>query len=140
MAQLSEKIASAMEVMLSGAVLGAAAMVAIIFFSIGAFVWIDQSYGLVAACLSLGGFYLLVALLALAALLALRRRFNVPRRVPAPAQPQWWQDPALLATGLQLGRTLGASRLIPMLVIGALAANFLLGQQHTPTREQEIER
>jgi hypothetical protein len=105
-------------------VIAAAVLVAIIFFSIAAFVWACQTYGTVNAALLLGAFYLLVALVALAvALVQYRRAFR--RKPPPPKSAPLWKDPTMIAAGVELVRIIGVRRLISVVALGAaLAAAF----------------
>jgi hypothetical protein len=91
------------------------------FTLVTAFVWLADSYGPLPAALALGGFFLLVTIIALVggvwshrrtitrAELALAARRNAPLL-----------DPRLLPAALQLGRAIGARKLVPLIAIGIL--------------------
>ena len=92
------------------------------FILVTAFIWLADSYGPLLAALALGGFFLLITIIALVcgvwshrrtiarAELALAARRNAPLL-----------DPRLLPAALQLGRTIGARKLVPLIAIGILA-------------------
>ena len=94
-------------------VAGMSAVVAILFIGIAIFLWTADKYGSLIACLTMAGFFLLVALIATAALLYARseartraaRRAEEARREREEAEknaPPIWMDPALLPKVLPL--------------------------------------
>jgi hypothetical protein len=111
-----------------GLVTAVFAVVGVIFFSLALFVWAEQSYGRLNACLLMGAVYFLVAGAILGGGLLLRRQSSKPRK-PPPAPPpdpeslaagqQWWKDPAVVAAGLELVRIVGLRRIIPAVALGA---------------------
>jgi hypothetical protein len=105
-------------------------VVAVLFFlCLGTFVWISQHYGWVAASFVLGGFFLIAAVISSFAFIVVRRGDNPPTSpVPTAQRAQWWLDPAVLTMGLQLGRSIGARRLIPVLLVGALGAGWIMSR------------
>ena len=66
--------------------------------------WIQQAYGAIIACLALGGAFVVLAVIALIVLILHRRRAPPPR-----AQAAWWNDPAMLATALEISRAFGGA-------------------------------
>jgi len=110
--------------------IAAVSVVAVLFFScLGTFVWTSQHYGWVAASFVLGGFFLIAAVISSLAFVVVRRGDNPPTSpVPTASRAQWWLDPAVLTIGLQLGRSIGARRLIPVLLVGALGAGWIMSR------------
>jgi hypothetical protein len=98
------------------------------FLCLAAFVWVADRYDPVSAGLILGGALLLIAVMAAIACLIARRR-NIERaRLELVAHSQSnWLNPQLLATGIELGRTLGWRRLTAFAAVGLLAVG--LGQE-----------
>ncbi|MBV9560307.1 MAG: hypothetical protein JOY90_07575 [Bradyrhizobium sp.] len=105
---------------------GAAAITALLFFTIALFVWLRESYGTVEACLALGLIYLVVALAALAAVFVLQRRHPEPPPAPKKAAPQWWQDPMILTTGLEAARILGPRKAVTLAAVAAFVVGFFV--------------
>jgi hypothetical protein len=130
---IGNKINRTLKAMVLAAAAGAAGVAALFFLSLGAFLWLRELYGTIAATLSLGGVFATIALVAALTAFLLRRRpaqKQEPRatseRQTAPAaQSQWWTDPVLLTTGVQVLRMLGGRRTLP-LTIAALVAGFAL--------------
>lgn len=97
----------------------------IVFFLIAGFVIIAQRYDTVIAGLALGGFFFLIAVVAVVACLTIRRR-NIERaRLELASRSSAnWLDPSLLALGLQIARAIGWRRVAPMAVAAILAAGL----------------
>jgi hypothetical protein len=129
-ASLKHKIDLALKTTVGGAVAAAAGLVAFGFFCAAGFMWLADLYGAIAAALVIGGIFLFVALVAVLAVLLMRRK----PPPPIARQKAWWSDPALLATALEVGRTLGPRRVASAVLIGA----FLIGMMiNRPPRKPE---
>jgi hypothetical protein len=98
------------------------------FIVFAAFIWLAEEYGPLPAALAVGGFFLLGTIVALISCVLLRRRTAERARLELAARrPSPWLDPRLLGVGMQLSRSVGARKLIPLLAIGFFAA--ALGMQ-----------
>jgi hypothetical protein len=107
----------------------AAALVMLGFFCAALFLWVAERNGPIVACLVLGGIFLLIFIIAAIALANVRRRRAQRARLArANAAAQWWRDPAVIATGLQIGRSLGAGRALPLVLLGAFAIGLVLSR------------
>lgn len=104
-----------------------AALTAFAFLCVAAYIWLASLFGSVYAGLIVAGFFVLAALFAaLAAALARRRareRAILERAAHAHAG-SWLLDPRILATAMQIGRTFGWQRLVPVALLGFLAAQW----------------
>jgi hypothetical protein len=96
----------------------------IIFFLIAGFVVIAQRYDTVIAGLALGGFFFVIAVVAVVAYLTIRRRIERARLELASRSSANWLDPSLLALGLQIGRAIGWRRVASIAVATILAAGL----------------
>ncbi len=119
-ASLKHKIDLALKSTVGGFVALVTALVAIGFFCAAAFMWLARRLDPIAAALIIGGFFLLLALIAVLCVVLVQRR---PPPPPPPRAKAWWSDPALLATALDIGRTLGPRRAATAVLVGA----FLIG-------------
>jgi len=129
-ASLKHKIDLALKSTIGGIVALVAAVVAIGFFCAAAFMWLAQRLDPIAAALIIGACFLLVALVAVLVVVLVQRK----PPPPPPRQKAWWNDPALLATALDIGRTLGPRRAATAVLIGA----FLIGMMiNRPPRRPE---
>lgn len=104
-----------------------AALTAFAFLCVAAYDWLTSLFGSVYAGLIVAGFFILVALFsALFAALARRRareRAILERAAHAHAG-SWLLDPRILTSAMQVGRTLGWQRLVPVVLLGFLAAQW----------------
>lgn len=95
------------------------------FLSIAAYLWIAQRYDRVTAGIVLGGFFLLVAIIAgLVCVIARQRAIERARQELASGSQFSFLDPPFLTLGLQIGRTIGWHRLIPLAAVALLIAGF----------------
>lgn len=105
------------------------------------FIWISQNYGVVEAWMALGAGFIMVALFALTANAisksrARRREIlaNAATRHSTPGArflndpSSLLKDPATVLTGLQIVRFIGVRRLVPLLLIGGVAAGLLMNR------------
>jgi hypothetical protein len=141
-AQLRTGLGAAVVMWGAIAVLGLA--LALIFLLIAAFVWLADRYDNVVAALVLGGFFVLLAVTAAIACVAIRRgnmkrarrELELRRRAAAEAS---LIDPGLLAIGQQIAQTLGwrrAASLAAVALLGAALAREWLGQAKKPEQDK----
>lgn len=122
---VKERLGATLRTIAWGTIAAVAAVAALFFFAIAAYVWLAHNYGTVAASLVMAGFFLLVAIIAAAVVAGINSGLRRRRRRQAD-RASMIRDPMLLATGLQLARGLGAKRLVPLVLLGSLAAGWLL--------------
>jgi hypothetical protein len=106
-------------------VVALALVIAAGFLCAAAFVAVLESYGPVVACLVLAGIFILVALIAGLIYAVRKRQIEALARHQRARAPHLLADPLVLTTGLQLVRTVGLKRLIPLIAIGGVALGFL---------------
>jgi len=112
------------------------------FFCVAAFEWLASLFGGVFGGLIEAGFFLLVA--AFAAIISLLiRRINKQRAIlERAARPQpggWLLDPKLLATALQVGRTIGWQRIVPVILLGFVATQWAREYRERKSGETDTE-
>jgi hypothetical protein len=128
---LSRAVSDAARLAGWGVAVAIPAAVALVFFSLAAFVWAEENYGTVEAALLLGAIFLLTAgAIVLAAWVHYRR---LRERVPAASSPPLWKDPAILAAGVELVRMVGIRRIIPAIALGVVIVAAL---EMAPNRRQ----
>ena len=121
------------------AVVAVALFIMISFLCAAAFVYVLQTWGLIEACLTGAGIFLLLALIA--AIGYVVRKNRVKARAAATAKSAVHSalaDPMLVATGIQLVRAIGIKKLIPILAVGGLALG-LLASRNTQADEAPAE-
>jgi uncharacterized membrane protein len=111
------------------AVIAVAALTAFVFLCVAGYDWFVLQFGSIYAALLMTGIFVLIALLA-AVILALARRRAKQRAIlerAARAQAHagsWLLDPKILAAAMQVGKSLGWQRLLPVALLGFLAAQW----------------
>jgi TM2 domain-containing membrane protein YozV len=108
------------------AIAAIALFAALMFFGAALFVLAQAEFGTLRALLGFGAFFAVLALIAAIGLGLVQRRAARRRAIAiqtASAATPWWLDPRLLATGLDLSRTLRGRRAISI----GLAGAFLVG-------------
>ncbi len=112
--------------------LAAAAMVALFltisFLCAALFVFVFERYGVVEACLAGAAVFFVVALTAAGCYLARSKTIETDLAKEKSAVQSALADPALLAVGLQIARTIGIKRVIPILALGGVALGLLVAR------------
>lgn len=109
------------------AVVAVAVLTAFVFLCVAGYDWLALAYGSFNAGLIMAGIFIAVAIVA-AVVSALIRRRNRERAILARAAraqtPSWLLDPKFLATAMQVGRDVGWERIVPIALVGFLAAQW----------------
>ncbi|MGO9627958.1 MAG: hypothetical protein ACLPXW_03045 [Xanthobacteraceae bacterium] len=107
------------------------------FLCVAGYAWLSLQLGAVFAGLAMAGVFLLIALIAATAAAVSRRsakqRAILERAARAQASTSWLLDPKILGVAMQAGRTLGWQRIIPVVLLGFLAAQWMRESRHTAT-------
>jgi hypothetical protein len=109
------------------AIVALAALTAFAFLCVAAYDWLALQMGSVLAALVMAGVFVLIALAALAVCALARRRAReraILERAARARTPSWLLDPKILATAVQVGRALGWQRLVPVALLGVMAAQW----------------
>ena len=108
------------------AAIALALFVAVSFLCAAAFVYVLQTYGLIEACLTGAGIFLVIALIGTA--IYVMRKNRVRREAKETAKSALHTalaDPMVIAASLQAVRAIGIKKLIPLLAVGGLALGLL---------------
>ena len=135
---MGKQIDAAIRTAVYGSIAAAAGVAAFFFLVIAAFLWTQQHYDTIVACGVGGGLFLLVALVALTALAISRRRAAIAAKAEEEAAsantlPAWIADPATLLMALQIVRSVGLGRLVP-LALAAITAFSAANLVKSPAR------
>ena len=110
------------------AIVGLALLTGFAFLCVAGYAWLLPQLGAVFAGLAMAGVFLLIALIATTAAAVSRRntkqRAILERAARAQASSSWLLDPKILATALQVGRSVGWQRLLPVALLGFIAAQW----------------
>jgi Putative Actinobacterial Holin-X, holin superfamily III len=121
-----EQAGNAMRLTSLAVVMGVTVLIALAFLCAAFFVWVQQNYGPIWACLACAGLFVVIALIAAGMYVARKRQMRLRAEEMARATRQsLLTNPAVIATGLQLVRAIGVKRLVPILAIGGLALGLM---------------
>ncbi|MFZ0608182.1 MAG: hypothetical protein WAM75_11005 [Xanthobacteraceae bacterium] len=109
------------------AILALAAFIAFAFLCVSGYAWFAVQFGDVFAGLIMAGIFAAIALMALLMAALVRRRVReraILARAAKAHSPSWLLDPKLLGVAVEAGRSIGWQRLIPVALLGVLAAQW----------------
>jgi hypothetical protein len=114
------------------AIVGLSLLTVFVFLCVTGYVWFSIQFGVVFGGLAMAGIFLVIALIA-ATIAAVSRRSAKQRAIleraaraqAAASSPSWLLDPRLLNVAMQAGRSFGWQRLIPIALLGFLAAQWM---------------
>jgi hypothetical protein len=121
------------------AIIALASLTAFAFLCVAGYQWALLQVGPVFAGLAMAGVFLLIALIGLIASAVSRNRAKqraiLERAARAQASTSWLFDPKLLGVAMQAGRSFGWQRLIPVVLLGFLAAQWMRENRHRDSDE-----
>jgi hypothetical protein len=115
--------------------LAAAAAVALFittaFLCAAAFILVLEKYGPVEACFTGAAIFFVVTLIAAGSYMLRKRQVKLRAQAAAKSVAQTMlADPMVVAVGLQIVRTIGIKKLIPLLAVGGLALGLMANRSH----------
>ena len=117
------------------AIIAIACLTAFAFLCVAGYVWLSLQLGAVFAGLAMAGIFLLIALIGSMIMAMSRRRAKeraiLERAARAQASSSWLLDPKILGVAMQAGRTLGWQRLVPVVLLAFLAAQWVREKRHS---------
>lgn len=108
-------------------VVALAASTAFVFLCVAAYDWLALQIGSVYAALAMAAIFVAIAIVGLMICLLARRRAReraILERAARAHAPSWLLDPKILATAVQVGRSLGWQRAIPLALVGFMVAQW----------------
>src|ERR1700731_3458268 len=108
-------------------VVALAALTAFVFLCVAAYDWLALQIGSGYSRLVMGALFGAIAVIGLIVCLLGRRRAReraILERAARAHAPSWLLDPKILATAVQVGRSLGWQRVIPLALVGFMAAQW----------------
>lgn len=109
------------------AIVALAAMTAFLFLCVAAYDWLSLQIGAVFAALVMAAIFVIIAVVGLIVCLMARRRAReraILERAARAHAPSWLLDPKILATAVQVGRSLGWQRVVPLALVGFMVAQW----------------
>jgi MFS family permease len=105
----------------------AALLTAFVFLCVAGYDWLSPRYGRVHAGLIMAGGFVVIAIVAAISGALVRRRVReraILARAAKAQTPAWLLDPRVLGVAAEAGRSLGWERIIPVALLGFLAASW----------------
>jgi hypothetical protein len=133
--EVKVRLDAGVKALIWGVVATSAAVVAVGLLCAALFIWIDGRFGPIWACIALAGAFLLVVCIATAAIVSIRRRQARVLAARKQSAATLLRDPAVLTMALQVGRTLGFKRAIPLALIGAFLVGVVLSRSAARDRQ-----
>jgi hypothetical protein len=115
-----------------------AALTAFAYLTVAGYAWFAIQFGSVFAALLMAGIFLLIAVIAAVSALAARnsaKQHAVLERAAHAHSGSWLLDPKIVGTAVQLGRSLGWQRLLPVALLGFMAAQWAREYRHEQKRD-----
>jgi hypothetical protein len=109
------------------AIVAFAALTAFVFLCVAAYDWLALQIGSVEAGLVMAAIFVVIAIVGIIICLLARRRAReraILERAARAHAPSWLLDPKILATAVQVGRSLGWQRAIPLALVAIMAAQW----------------
>jgi uncharacterized membrane protein len=110
------------------AIVALAALTAFAFLCVAAYDWLSLQMSSVYAGLVMAAVFVVIAIIGIIACLLARRRAReraiLERAARAHAPSSWLLDPKILATAVQVGRSLGWQRVVPLALVGFMVAQW----------------
>jgi hypothetical protein len=109
------------------AIMAVAVLAAFVFFCVAAYDWLAFRFDPVIAGLIMAAIFAAIAVIAAIAAAVVRRRVRqraILARAAKAHAPPWLLDPRVLGVAMQAGRSLGWERIVPVAILGFLAAQW----------------
>jgi uncharacterized membrane protein len=117
-----------------------AALTCFVFLCVAGYDWLALQFGSVYAALIMAGISLVVVLIAVVVAMTARSRAKqraILERAAHSHGGSWLLDPKLLSTAVSLGRSLGWQRLLPVALLGFMAAQWAREYSHHRSQERD---
>ncbi len=124
---IQAKNGASVAVMVWLGIMALALITAFVFLCIGGYNWFVAQFGSVFAALIMTGIFVVIAIVAAIVSAFIRRRVReraILARAAKAHSPSWLLDPKLLGIAVEAGRTIGWQRLVPVAILGFVAAQW----------------
>ena len=100
---------------------------AFVFLCVSGYDWLSPRFGSVFAGLIMAGIFVAIAIVAAIISALVRRRVReraILERAAKAHAPSWLLDPKILGVAVEAGRSLGWQRIVPVALLGFMAAQW----------------
>ena len=125
----------------SGVIIMAALLIAFAFLCVAAYAWLTAQFGAIFASLIMAGVFAVIAVVAAIVCASARRRAReqaILARAARAHSPSWLFDPKVLGAAVEAGRTIGWQRIVPVALLGFLAAQWARGYRNKADDRQQF--
>lgn len=136
---IQAKNGTSIAVMVWLALMTLALLTAFTFLCVAGYAWLTMQFGSVFAALIMTGIFVLIALVAATVSALVRRRVReraILARAARAHAPSWLLDPRILATAVEAGRSIGWQRIVPLVLVGFIAAQW--AREHLDHEQQSF--
>jgi hypothetical protein len=133
--EVKGRLDAGVKALIWGVIAASAAAAAVGLLCAALFIWIDGRFGPIWACVALAGVFLLVVCIAIAVIVSIRRRQARMLAVRRQSAATLLRDPEVLTLALQVGRTLGFKRALPLALLGAFLVGVVLSRSASRDRK-----
>jgi hypothetical protein len=109
------------------AVVAVASLGAFVFLCVAGYAWLSLRFDSTLAGLIMAGIFAVAALLAALICMLIRQRVReraILARAARAHSPSWLLDPKIIGIAVEAGRTIGWQRIVPVAVLGFVAAQW----------------
>jgi|SRR5579862_1104080 len=124
---IQAKNGASVAVMVWLGIMAVALLAAFVFLCVSGYDWFAVQFGSVFAALIMTGIFVVVAIVAAIVSALIRRRVReraILARAAKAHSPPWLLDPKILGVVVEAGRTIGWQRLVPVALLGFMAAQW----------------
>jgi hypothetical protein len=135
---IQAKNGASVAVMVWLGIMALALITAFVFLCVGGYDWFAVQFGSVFAALIMTGVFVVIAIVAALVSALIRRRVReraILARAAKAQAPPWLLDPRVLGVAMEAGRSLGWQRIVPMALLGFLAAQWARERRDTNRKE-----
>ena len=128
-------------VVVSGVIIMAALLIAFAFLCVAAYAWLRVQFVAIFAGLIMAGIFAVIAVVAAIVCASARRRAReqaILARAARAHSPSWLFDPKVLGAAVEAGRTIGWQRIVPVALLGFLAAQWARGYRNKADDRQQF--
>lgn len=124
------------------ALAGFSGFVALCFLCAAAFITVMQRYSIIEACLTIAAIFAVIAAIFAAVYSTKQKRARERAAAAARAAAKAAAnapliDPMMVATGIQIARTLGLKKLIPLLALAGVAVGYMANRNSAAADDDE---
>jgi hypothetical protein len=124
---IQAKNGASVAVMVWLGIMAVALLTAFVFLCVSGYDWFAVQFGSVFAALIMTGIFVVIAIVAAIVSALIRRRVReraILARAAKAHSPPWLFDPKILGVVVEAGRTIGWQRLVPVALLGFMAAQW----------------